>query len=184
RVAALRGDIAESRRHAAEALEHAVPHRLHLAVCAAVLANAEIDVSLGHPAAALERLEPLIADPVTHPAYLIKLAAMTVEAAALARAPERGRPALALCEAWVKCLDVPAPRATLARCRGLVANRAQAEGHFGEALQLHEAGSDPLDEARTRLNLGEHLRRTGRPAAARPHLRAAMEAFDSLGARL
>ncbi len=184
RVAALRGDIAESRRRTAEALEHAVPHRLHLAVCAAVLANGEIDVSLGHPAAALERLEPLIADPVAHPAYLIELAAMTVEAAALARTPGRGLPALALYEAWVECFDVPAPRATLARCRGLLADRAQADGYFFEALKLHQAGTDPLDEARTRLNLGEHLRRTGRPAAARPHLRAAMEAFDSLGARL
>jgi DNA-binding CsgD family transcriptional regulator len=184
RVAALRGDIAESRRRTEEALEHAVPHRLHLAVCAAVLANGEIDVSLGHPAAALERLEPLIADPVAHPAYLIELAAMTVEAAALARTPGRGLPALALYEAWVDCFDVPAPRATLARCRGLLADRAQADGYFFEALKLHQAGTDPLDEARTRLNLGEHLRRTGRPAAARPHLRAAMEAFDSLGARL
>ena len=184
RVAALRGDIAESRRRTEEALEHAVPHRLHLAVCAAVLANGEIDVSLGHPAAALERLEPLIADPVAHPAYLIELAAMTVEAAALARTPERALPALARYEAWVECFDVPAPRATLARCRGLLADRAQADGYFFEALKLHQAGKDPLDEARTRLNLGEHLRRTGRPAAARPHLRAAMEAFDSLGARL
>jgi hypothetical protein len=103
RVAALRGDIAESRHRTAEALEHAVPDRLHLAVCAAVLANGEIDVSLGRPAAALERLEPLIADPVAHPAYLIELAAMTVEAAALARTPGRGQPALALCEAWVAC---------------------------------------------------------------------------------
>ena len=184
RVAALRGDIAESRRRTAEALEYAVPHRLHLAVCAAVLANGEIDVSLGHPAAALERLEPLISDPVAHPAYLIELAAMTVEAAALARTPGRGLPALALYEAWVECFDVPAPRATLARCRGLLADRAQADGYFFEALKLHQAGTDPLDEARTRLNLGEHLSRTGRPAAARPHLRAAMEAFDSLGARL
>jgi len=71
-----------------------------------------------------------------------------------------------------------------ALARGLLAGRAQADGCFVEALKLHQAGTDPLDEARTRLNLGEHLRRTGRPAAARPHLRAAMEAFDSLGARL
>src|SRR5580704_3626413 len=158
KVAVAAADIAESRRRTEEALEHAVPHRLHLAVCAAVLANGEIDVSLGHPAAALERLEPLIADPVAHPAYLIELAAMTVEAAALARTPGRGLPALALYEAWAECFDAPAPRATLARCRGLLADRAQADGYFFEALKLHQAGTDPLDEARTRLNFGEHLR--------------------------
>ncbi len=67
RVAALRGDIAESRRRTAEALEHAVPHRLDLAVCAAVLASGEIDVSLGRPAAALERLEPTRAARDTRP---------------------------------------------------------------------------------------------------------------------
>jgi DNA-binding CsgD family transcriptional regulator len=184
RVAALRGDIGESRRGAAEALEHAIPYRLHLAVCAAVLANAEIDVSLGHCGAALERLEPLIAEPLAYPAYLIELAAMTVEAAAQARTPTRGQPALALCEAWAACLDAPAPRAILARCRGLLADRGEADRHFDEALRLHREQPNPLDQARTRLNLGEHLRRTGRRAAARPHLRSAMEVFDSLGARL
>jgi len=162
RVAALRGDIGESRRRAAEAVEHAIPHRLHLAVCAAVLANAEIDVSLGHCGAALERLEPLIAEPMAYPAYLIELAAMTVEAAAQARTPMRGQPALALCEAWTACLDVPAPRAILARCRGLLADRGEADRHFDDALRLHREQPNPLDQARTRLNLGEHLRRGAR----------------------
>jgi DNA-binding CsgD family transcriptional regulator len=184
RVAALRGDIGESRHRAAQALEHAIPQRLHLAVCAAALANAEVDIGLGRPGAALERLEPLIADPAAHPAYLIELAAMTVEAAAHARTPGRGQHALALCEAWAGCLDAPAARATLARCRGLLADRAQADRHFDEALRLYQEEANPLDQARTRLNFGEHLRRTGRRPAARPHLRSAMEAFDSLGARL
>jgi DNA-binding CsgD family transcriptional regulator len=184
RVAALRGDIGASRRRAAEALEHAIPHGLHLAVCASVLAYAEIDVSLGHCGAALERLEPLIAEPWAYPAYLIELAAMTVEAAAQARTPARGQPALALCEAWAACLDAAGPRAILARCRGLLADRGEADRHFEEALRLHRGQPNPLDQARTRLNLGEHLRRTGRRAAARPHLRSAMEVFDSLGARL
>jgi DNA-binding CsgD family transcriptional regulator len=184
RVAALRGDVGESRRRAAEALEHAIPHGLQLAVCAAVLAHAEIDVGLGHCGAALERLEPLIAEPLAYPGYLIELAAMTVEAAAQARTPARAQPALALCEAWAACLDAAGPRAILARCRGLLADAREAERHFDEALRLHAEQPNPLDQARTRLNLGEHLRRTGRRAAARPHLRSAMEVFDSLGARL
>jgi DNA-binding CsgD family transcriptional regulator len=183
RVAALRGDVSGSRRRAAEALEHAVPHRLHLAICAAVLANAEIDLSLGRPEVVLERLEPLLSNPVAHPGYVIELAAMTVEAAAHARTPARGQHALALFEAWVECLDAPAPHATLARCRGLLADRAQADRHFAEALRLHQEQTNPMDQARTSLNLGEHLRRAGRRAAARPYLRSAMEAFDSLGAR-
>jgi len=184
RVAALHGDVAEARRRAADAMEQAVPHGLHLAVSAAILAKAELDVSAGRPDDALERLEPSIADPVAHPAYLTEMAAMAVEAAARARAPERGQPALALYEACAAGLDAPALGPVLARCRGLLAGEPAAEDHFRAALRLHREHVNPLEEARTRLCFGEHLRRTGHKAQARVPLRSAMEAFDSLGARL
>jgi DNA-binding CsgD family transcriptional regulator len=40
----------------------------------------------------------------------------------------------------------------------------------------------PLTRARLRLAYGEWLRRQRRPADSRPHLRAARDAFDALGA--
>ncbi|MFD1232328.1 AAA family ATPase [Pseudonocardia benzenivorans] len=55
--------------------------------------------------------------------------------------------------------------------------------HFDRAVDLHARSTRPFDAARTRLAYGEHLRRAGRRVDARGHLRAAMEAFDTLGAR-
>jgi DNA-binding CsgD family transcriptional regulator len=55
--------------------------------------------------------------------------------------------------------------------------------HFDRAVDLHARSTRPFDAARTRLAYGEHLRRAGRRVDARGHLRAAMEAFDALGAR-
>ena len=134
--------------------------------------------------AALERLEPLIADPVAHPAYLIELAAMTVEAAAHARTPRAGSLHWPYTRRGRNASMLPAPRAALARCRGLLADRGRLTATSMRRCGSTRQQANPLDQARTRLNFGEHLRRTGRRAAARPHLRSAMEAFDSLGARL
>ena len=68
--------------------------------------------------------------------------------------------------------------ARVARCRGMLSG---PEG-FEEALRLHEQTPDRFEEARTRLCLGEWLRRDRRRTAARAPLRAALEVFDELGA--
>ena len=56
-------------------------------------------------------------------------------------------------------------------------------GCFEEALELHELTPDGFEAARTRLAYGARLRRTRRRALAREQLRAALEAFEALGAR-
>jgi DNA-binding CsgD family transcriptional regulator len=69
------------------------------------------------------------------------------------------------------------------RAEGLVcAEDAAALDHFASAVALHEQAGDPFEQARTQLCLGERLRRGGRRADARPPLRAALAAFDALGA--
>jgi DNA-binding CsgD family transcriptional regulator/tetratricopeptide (TPR) repeat protein len=73
--------------------------------------------------------------------------------------------------------DAPA-----ARCRGLLAADAAFEAPFREALELH-AEHDPFGLARTRLCLGERLRRAGRRVDARAELRAAHDGLERLGAR-
>ena len=70
----------------------------------------------------------------------------------------------------------------LGRCRGLLADGPDADGHFEDALTLHGAGGRPFDAARTGLLYGEALRRRRRRAEARSHLRTALEAFERLGA--
>ena len=74
------------------------------------------------------------------------------------------------------------PTAVAARGRGLIADTA-FEAPLTRALALHAVMPTPFEEARTELVYGERLRRAGRRAEARPHLRAALATFHRLGAR-
>ncbi|NUR76064.1 MAG: helix-turn-helix transcriptional regulator, partial [Thermoleophilia bacterium] len=56
------------------------------------------------------------------------------------------------------------------------------EREFGAALELHDQTPDVFEAARTQLAYGARLRRAGRRVRAREQLRAAIEAFDALGA--
>jgi DNA-binding CsgD family transcriptional regulator len=72
--------------------------------------------------------------------------------------------------------------ASAARYRGLLAAEDKIDAHFGEALALHDRTPSALERARTELCYGERLRRAGRRADARTHLRSALDAFERLGA--
>ena len=72
-------------------------------------------------------------------------------------------------------------QAATARYRGVLAADGGDE-HFEAALRLHDATPRSFERARTELCFGETLRRSGRRAAARAHLRAALEAFERAGA--
>jgi DNA-binding CsgD family transcriptional regulator len=76
----------------------------------------------------------------------------------------------------------PWAAAVTARCRGLLASETAFEEHFEASLAAHERLPAPFDTARTRLSFGERLRRARRRAQARQQLRAALAAFDRLGA--
>ena len=58
------------------------------------------------------------------------------------------------------------------------------EAAYREALAWHERWSNRFEHARTQLCYGELLRRAKRRAEARVQLRAAVEGFDAVGARL
>jgi len=91
---------------------------------------------------------------------------LATEAAAQARA--KGRP-------WAL--------ARAHRAEALVADDDEAAmRRFAAALALHCETSDVFESARTRLCLGERLRRGGRRADARPELRAALATFERLRA--
>jgi DNA-binding CsgD family transcriptional regulator len=67
------------------------------------------------------------------------------------------------------------------RCRALVA-QDEFEAHFAAALAWHVEAGDVFELARTRLCLGERLRRAGRRKDARAELRPALSVFEELGA--
>jgi DNA-binding CsgD family transcriptional regulator len=72
--------------------------------------------------------------------------------------------------------------ATAARCRGLLADEANFEQHFTDALALHATSETPFERARTQLCFGETLRRHRRRIQARAHIQEALETFLHLGA--
>lgn len=76
-----------------------------------------------------------------------------------------------------------APRASVARCAGLLGSTtAEAEAAFDKALQWHDRIDTPFEQARTLLCLGERRRAFGR-GDAESALRAALAMFDRIGAK-
>jgi DNA-binding CsgD family transcriptional regulator len=71
----------------------------------------------------------------------------------------------------------------LARSRALLAADGDAEAHFRQSLTELDASGARLHLARTQLVYGEWLRRQKRRRDARDQLQAALDAFDTIGAR-
>ena len=70
----------------------------------------------------------------------------------------------------------------LAHARALLADPADSEPGFDQALSVPEGDSWPYERARLRLDYGEWLRRQRRISEAKPVLTAALDGFRALGA--
>jgi DNA-binding CsgD family transcriptional regulator len=73
--------------------------------------------------------------------------------------------------------------AAAARCGALLAEGADAEEVFTEAVRLHADDPDELERSRTLLCYGEWLRRRRRRRDSREQTHAALESFERIGAR-
>jgi DNA-binding CsgD family transcriptional regulator len=84
-------------------------------------------------------------------------------------------------EAFPAALEAAQPRfaATAYRMRALVHHDP---ADFESALEAHRSWGNRFEEARTRFAYGERLRRDRRRSEAREQLRAAMSAFNTVGA--
>jgi DNA-binding CsgD family transcriptional regulator len=76
----------------------------------------------------------------------------------------------------------PGARAVVARVRGLVSPGDEARTALMESASAFREAGDGFEEARSRLLLGELLRRDRRIQAARRELRSASAAFERMGA--
>jgi DNA-binding CsgD family transcriptional regulator len=177
--AAAHGREDECRELAAAAHGHAIGHRLGPAAGIASWALGLLDLGAGRPEQARDRLATLAAagPGESHPMVGIFSAADLVEAAVRAGDQPTAREALARLTTWAGHTGSIWGAALVLRCRGLLG----AEDCFAEALALHPQGGRPFDAVRTRLLLGEALRRRRKRTEARGHLRAAHEGFERLG---
>jgi len=143
-----------------------------------------LELSVGRPAEAHERLRPLHRDPVESPLHLAVRRLSTadfVEAAVAARQFGDAADAVAELAAWVEVGAAGWARLDLARCRALLGAAGAEQWHL---LALEQAGAVGrlATSARTELSFGSWLRRRKRYQEARPHLRLAQHYFDRLGA--
>ena len=105
-----------------------------------------------------------------------------MDAAVTAGRRETARPCLHEFEEQVHHLATAWARARAAHGHALLSEGPVATARFEEALGHHAQARRPFERARTELAYGEALRRSKRRMDARPHLQAALDAFDGLAA--
>jgi DNA-binding CsgD family transcriptional regulator len=181
-AAALRGDRATAEEYAAEAERYGVPIGARALLAMARHARGLGALADGQPNEAYEHLARIHdpGDPAYHSFIRCFTVADLVDAATRSGRGDAATPIVAELEAVAAAAPIPVLHAGLRYARPLLANDETAEALFDSALQADPAW--PFLRARTQIALGEWLRRHRRVAASRPHLRAARDAFDALGA--
>ncbi len=175
--AALRGRADECGTHVAAAREISARRPMGLIDDSALWALGLLDLGRGDPAAALGHLRP-----VAHPVVLVFASLDRIEAAHRAGDRATARGWLTGLEQVARATGQPWALARAAHARALLAEGAEAERAFAEALRRHARATRPFERARTELAYGVTLRRARRRADARTHLRAAFDCFEQLGA--
>lgn len=115
------------------------------------------------------------------PAFLFSHADLVEALVRLDRA-EEARPVLAELEVGADRTGGAWARAAVHRCRALLGPDEEIDANIAAALAAHADPPMPFEAARTRLAIGERLRRARRRADARIQLAAAQEGFATAGA--
>ncbi|TDE57722.1 helix-turn-helix transcriptional regulator [Nonomuraea mesophila] len=139
-----------------------------------------LDLGQGRPEQALLGLEALVYGKSRNRTPAMHLVPDLVEAAVRSGRNARAAEPFTRLESWAEMLHQRWADALVSRCRALLSTTPDADAHFRAALASHER---PFGRARTELLYGEWLRRARQTSDAQEHLRAALEAFEWLGAR-
>jgi class 3 adenylate cyclase len=181
---ALEGRAEDCRANATEGLQLSETLGMGFYKSWTMIALGMLELGLGHPDEALHHLtecdswlqEISISDPDLSPAPDI------VEALVRLGRESEAREVAARYWAAAAAKRQPFAQARAARAQALVAGDHQFAELFAAALRYHDSTPDTFERARTHLYFGERLRRTRKRVEARKHLRAALKAFDELGA--
>ena len=185
-VAAHRGDaetcVAVSRRLRRLGSELELPSTL----ACAEQALGHLELGGGEPEAAVAHFRRALEYAHEHgtrdPAFLFTHADVVEALVRLDRGDE-AEPVLAELEAGAEATGGAWARAAVHRCRALLGPDDELDAHLTAALAAHADPAMPFEQARTRLAIGERMRRARRRADAREPLAAAAEAFAAMGAR-
>jgi DNA-binding NarL/FixJ family response regulator len=181
-IAGIRGQEQDARALADDVLGEASRRGLHGTVALMRRALGHLALAWGQPEEAIGQLEALWGlSAGSHRAIALAVIPDLVEAAVRAGRPELARTWLARLPS-PDVATFPEARALIARSKALLASADEADSLFREALRAHATTERPLDQARTALLYGEHLRRERRRVDAREPLRSALETFERLGA--
>jgi len=183
RILAARGRSEESRAAAAHALAIAESDRISTGLRFVHGALGFLELGLDRIDAAiceLETVERLTQGSGHEEPVIVPWVPDLVEAYARQGREGDARRVLARLERQAVCSTSPVAAAAAARCRGLLDDDFDAA--FAGALAFDDRRPMPFERARTLLAYGRRLHRACRRAAARQHLRAALEAFEQLRA--
>ncbi len=183
-VLAMRGHHDQVPPLLARALSAVDPAEYHSVAARARHAAGIAALAEGGYLTAYAQLSQLFDDDGTPMHHQVSYLGIADLAAAAVRA-DRHLEARTLVERALGRLDqVPGPRLAqlAARARGLLAEPADAEGHFAKALSGLAGEGWPFERAQLQLDYGEWLRRQRRINDTKPVLAAALETFRRLGA--
>jgi DNA-binding CsgD family transcriptional regulator len=180
RCLAARGLVEECRDLGDVTLRRALSHGISVAADDVRLGLAELELSLGHGAAARDLI-----DAVSHRLFKLGALPYLVEAMLLCSDPDARFVELGTLAAFAKTAKDPHISGLLARTRALTAaSPEQAEPFFLEALSCQTQHGQTFERARTALAYGEVLRRAQRRTEARAQLRDALATFEGLNTPL
>ncbi len=184
RLEAVTGQPEEARAHAAEAIAASTAAGATTYRCLGLSALGLLELTQGRPAAAIEAYQEIadFADEVGFAdSPVLWWSSDLIECLVLEGRQDAAERELARLEKLASSVAQPTTVAVAARCRALV-HPDDFEQQMRLALTLHERAAMPFETARTRLLLGEYLRRRGQQRDARAELSAALAVFDRLGA--
>jgi DNA-binding CsgD family transcriptional regulator len=177
----LRGQESAAHSHLDEAVELAAIGGGTMIVAHSEWMLGLLDLTLGRPDEATERL--LLLTAVERPEFNVQVGLWSIpdliEAAARSGRLHETAERFDRYTSWVRCSPSAPRRSVLARCRALVGDGDVRE-QFEEAL-APDGFVSPFLMARTELLYGEWLRRQRQRREARPHLRRAADLFRQVG---